>query len=317
MKKENFIQITLIFLFLIGVISTFAFSDTGTYRILDYTVTLTPHSDGTVEIEYYQKWLVTGGHIPWITVGTANSSYYIDQNKNGGNIRSIYDYNSSGWTGVRIDLDKDYLPDETFEVDFTMIQSQLFYADEDNYKLDFTPGWYDSAVTERLVVTMHIFAPIDQVRAIPRPTSIEDQEIIWESFNVGKGGKFFVSISFPKSHMPEVNPDVLKSLVEIKRTSGWPGLIFALVIIFIIIVLIFMAKTSPYEKGGSVSAAGTGGRGGRSTGGGGGLGGRSSSCACACVSCACACACAGGGGAGCSKKSYHSCSVCESEKFMS
>jgi len=31
-------------------------ADTGTYKIDNYTVTLTPQSDGSVDISYYQQW---------------------------------------------------------------------------------------------------------------------------------------------------------------------------------------------------------------------------------------------------------------------
>jgi len=53
--------------------------DTGTYRIVSYRVALTPRSDGTVAIDYYQRWLVTGGHIPWIMVGTPNGNFDIEE----------------------------------------------------------------------------------------------------------------------------------------------------------------------------------------------------------------------------------------------
>ena len=52
-------------------------ADTGTYEILNYTVELTPLSDGSVNMTYYQEWLCTGGHIPWVTVGTANGNFDI------------------------------------------------------------------------------------------------------------------------------------------------------------------------------------------------------------------------------------------------
>ena len=313
MIKRKIILI-LFSLFCILGASFFAFADTGTYRIIDYRVKLIPRSDGTIEIEYYQKWLVTGGHIPWITIGMANSSYQIDQSKNSGNIRKIYSYNSSGWSGARIDLDRDYLPNETFEVGFTLIQSKLFYADKENYKLDFTPGWYDRAITEKLTVVMHIFAPIDKVKVSPKNARIEGEEIIWEVANLNSGGRFPVSISFPKTFMPQASTSALKS----RRTSrGSPGF-FVFFVMFILIgslvAIVAGIRAVRYGGGGSLFAAGSGGRSGRSTGGGGGFGGRSSSCACACVSCACACACAGGGGAGCSKKTIHSCPICSEVK---
>jgi hypothetical protein len=62
-SKRNAVSI-FIFLLFLGNATIISFADTGTYTILDYSVKLTPRSDGTVEMEYYQKWLVTGGHIP-------------------------------------------------------------------------------------------------------------------------------------------------------------------------------------------------------------------------------------------------------------
>ncbi len=314
MKKENCIPIILVFLYLIVIVSSFTFTDTGTYKILDYRVKLTPHSDGMVEIEYYQKWLVTGGHIPWITIGTANSGYRIDQSKNRGNIRKIYPYNSSGWSGVRIDLDRDYLPNETFEVGFSLMQSKLFFADEDNYKLDFTPGWYDRAITEKLTVIIHIFAPIDKVKVSPKNARTEGEEIIWEVVNLDRGRRFPVSISFSKTFMPQASTSALKSRRTSRGSPGFFFFVFMFIIIGALIAVIAGIRAGGYGSGGSLFTAGSGSRSGRSTGGGGGFGGRSSSCACACVSCACACACAGGGGAGCSKKTSHSCPVCSEVK---
>ena len=313
------IIITLSFILFIIATLFFALADTGTYRILDYTVKLTPRSDGKVEMVYYQKWLVTGGHIPWITIGLPNSSYQLDSSKNRGNIRRIQPNNSSNWSGVRIDLDKDYLPEENFEVGFSLIQSRLFYADEDNYRLDFTPGWYDRAITERLAITMHVFAPIDQVTATPRPSRIEGQEMTWEKLDLGEGERFSVSISFPKKFMPQAEESALRGRLKFRSPLRGFILFFLFSIFGIIIIIAILASRIGYGRGGRIfyggAGRGAGGLfGGRTTGGGGGFGGRSTSCACACVSCACACACAGGGGAGCSKKANHTCPICAEEK---
>jgi hypothetical protein len=163
---------------------TLGWADTGTYKILDYKVKLIPKSDGNVEIEYYQKWLVTGGNIPWITVGTSNSSFQIIQNKNKGAVRSIQADNYGSWSGVRIDLDKDYKPNETVEISFAIAQNRLFYAEENNYKLDFTPGWYDRAETNHLMLEIFFFAKTETVKARPVPARTEGQSMFWEKSNL-------------------------------------------------------------------------------------------------------------------------------------
>jgi hypothetical protein len=316
-KKLKLLFISALLLLFLAV-PAFVSADTGTYKIIDYRVELTPHSDGRVEMAYYQKWAVTGGYIPWITIGAANSNFEIDRSKNKGNIKTISPNNSTGWQGVKVDLDKDYKPGETFEVGYTLIQSKLFYADKENYKLDFTPGWYDRAVIENLTIVIHSFAKIEQIKASPNPTKIEGQDIIWTT-SLGNGQRFSVSFSLPKNLMPGVKS------AEVKKgaSAGVVFLIIFLVIVFVIIALLASSRKGRgghYRRGGNVFFGGLyggrsrGGSGGRSTGGGGGFGGRSISCACACVGCACACACAGGGGAGCTKKTVHSCPVCRKKK---
>lgn len=293
-----------------------AAGDTGTYKILDYAVKLTPKSDGAVEINYYQKWLVTGGHIPWITVGTPNSGFRILQDKNSGAIRSIGSASSGNWSGVRISLDKDYRANETFEVGFTIVQNRLFHADKRDYRLHFTPGWYDRAETRKLRLEVFFFAKLDTVTAKPKPTRIEAQSMIWERADLVRGERFSISVSFPKELFPKgIGKEQFRS-----TTSPWPALVMVallfggFVVLAIIIIRAARRAGGTYGRGGGIFYGGGRGSGtspGRVfTGGGGGFGGRSFSCACACVACACACACAGGGGAGCDRKLTHTCPLC-------
>ncbi len=295
---------------------TFGWADTGTYTILDYKVKLIPKSDGNVEIEYYQKWLVTGGDIPWITVGTPNSSFQIIQNKNKGAVRSIQADNYGSWSGVRIDLDKDYKPNETFEISFAITQNRLFYAEGNNYKLDFTPGWYDRAETNHLTLEIFFFAKMETVKAKPVPARTEGQSMFWEKSNLGKGEKFNISVSFPKTFFPTM-------ITQQKPNPEFPWffVFFIAIVIFILVSYLRRYRTlfsghdrrTKYGSGGSIYYGGSSRGKGVSTGGGGGFGGRSFSCvcACACVGCACACACAGGGGAGCERKINHQCPLCK------
>jgi hypothetical protein len=302
-----------------------AYADTGTYKILDYIVKLTPKSDGTVEIGYYQKWLVTGGHIPWITVGTANGNFQIIGGKNKGAVAGIRSDNYNNWYGVRIDLDKDYKAGDTFEIAFTIIQNQLFYADKENYRLDFTPGWYDRAQTDHLRVEVFSFAKLDTIKASPELTRTEGQSIIWEKYNLGQGGKFRITVSFPRVLFTKAIPQ--RAIVRESTSRIVPLLvviIFVLGIVIIMRIVFGRRRSRQYGRGGTIShgglrtggARGAGGTGGILSGifsaGGGGFGGRSFSCACACAGCACACACAGGGAAGCQRKISHRCPLCKS-----
>ena len=315
MKKLLFVLLAASLL--LGAGPAFA-GDTGTYRILSYKVALTPHSDGTVAIDYKQRWLVTGGHIPWITVGTPNANFRITGS--GGAAVDASSASEGGWSGVRLALDADYQKGQTFEASFSIVQSNLLYADEENYGLDFTPGWYDHAVTDTLHVSTRFFASLETVTASPAPTFSSGEEMVWTKYGLGPGEHFKIHVSFPVALFPS---GIEKS--NLKGPSGG-GVSSSLgIVIFVIIALVFlfiimsMASAKRGYSGGNIFYGGTrGGRsgggfgGGRSGSGGGGFGGSSMSCACACVSCACACACAGGGGgAGCSRKLEHSCPDCE------
>ena len=315
----------LILLFLIaGLFSLVGRSfagDTGTYRIVSYKVDLTPHSDGTVAIQYYQKWLVTGGHIPWITVGTPNESFEIVDYH--GAVTLMSPASQGGWSGVRLDLDRDYQRGETFEVSFSIVQRGLFYAEEKNYKLDFTPGWYDRAVTDTLRVTVEFFAKLETVTADPQPSLVSGNEMVWSKYGLGQGEHFSIHISIPVEAFPTgIAKENLKGSSGI-GTSAAKIIVYFIVVGFIILLFAvkLLSSKGRYSGGrifyGGIFGGGSGGGksgGGRSTGGGGGFGGASMSCACACVSCACACACAGGGGAGCSRKQEHTCPVCAEKR---
>jgi hypothetical protein len=297
---------------LFSLIGGVASADTGTYRILDYKVSLTPHSDGTVDIEYYQKWLVTGGDIPWITVGTPNENFEILEHS--GAVSRITLANQGGWSGVRLDLDRDYLPNQVFEIYFTISQNNLFYADKESYRLEFTPGWYDRAITDTLRITVKFFAKLETVKTNPQPSWVSGEEMIWVKNNLGNGERFSISVSFPKKLFPA---EVGKGNLNHSSSAGNPAFVIVLIIVFVVGAMVARAFLFPGARGysggrifyGTSDRGGFGG--GRSTGGGGGFGGRSVSCACACVSCACACACAGGGGAGCSRKTQHVCPLCK------
>lgn len=294
--------------FLLGMLlSAMAFADTGTYEILSYTVKATPLSDGLVDMEYYQKWEVTGGHIPWITVGTANTNFEITGK--GGAVKEIGQ--ADGFTGVRIDLDKDYQSGDVFEVSFTLRQGNLLWAEDTlTYKMEFTPGWYDNAFINYLGITVRFFAPIDSVKPDPEPTSIAEETMTWEWKDLNKGEQVTISFTIPSHYYPDIKEDNLKSK---GKSAGTIALIVIIVIIALILLIAFLAEIDggDYSGGGIFVGSSGGSGGGIFSGGGGGAGGRGGGCACACVSCACACACAGGGGAGCSRKLDHECDHCK------
>lgn len=277
-------------------------ADTGTYEIEDYTVTLFPKENGYVEIKYYQKWKVTGGNIPWITVGTANRGYTLLNQKTGRNVSGLKKKDSGSWSGIYIALDRKYVSGETFEVEFSILQNGLFYKNGDNYRFHFIPGWYDRAVIKHLKVDLSFFSDLEGITPSPEPDRVDSRSLSWERYNLKKGGRFVLSIVFPRSLFPgeiHLNPNKKSA----RNKSGGLAVILTIGICFLVILIAAVSASgkNSYGSGGKIR---TGGRTHvRGT-------GCVVSCACACVACACACACAGGGAAGCDRKLTFSCPLC-------
>jgi hypothetical protein len=172
-----------------------ALADTGTYRILDYTVSLEPQSSGWVSISCEQEWKVLSGNIPWITVGLPNAHFSVEDFN--GAASKVYADNSSSWQGVRVDLDRTYLPGETFKIKFTVLQGNLLerLSDEDKWRIDYTPGWYDHATIDRLQVKL--LSPVDLASyssLSPSPASTADKTITWERANITPGVKYTIRV---------------------------------------------------------------------------------------------------------------------------
>ncbi len=273
-----------------------AAQDTGTYRILDYQVMLTPAPDGKVRIDYRQTWLVESGHIPWITIGTPASRFTLLEH--GIDAASASNASEGSWSGVRLDLVRDYRPGETFTVALSIATENLIFRRRTGVHLQFTPGWYDRARTDSLRITLRHFAVLDSVRVKPPADVTGERELVWAKANLSPGERFPIDLLFPQSQWPASQP-----LPAAKGGTGaGPTVAIGLGLVALVVVLVLVRL-----------ARGGGGRG-RYTGGGLYVPGatfhgtgvtpadRGRACACACVACACACACAGGGGAGCARK---------------
>jgi len=213
-------------------------ADTGTYEILNYTVELTPLSDGSVNMTYYQEWLCTEGHIPWVTVGTANGNF--DIISTGGNVESARKDSSGGWYGVYLTLDEDYTSGETFAVSFSIAQRNLLerLTNEGKWRMDFTPGWYDSCVTDNLTVTLNSPVPVSSYTFTPQPAQVTDNIVTWQT-SLDRGDRFNVRMeSYDGSFLQPSEP-------------AGPGFNWAWVLIPVLLVgllLVMVARSRRRER---------------------------------------------------------------------
>jgi hypothetical protein len=182
------------------------YADTGTYEILNYAVELTPLDDGSVSMTYYQEWLCTGGHIPWVTVGTANSNF--DIISSGDNVESARKDSGGGWQGVYLTLDKDYTSGEQFAISFSIVQRDLLerLTNEGKWRIDFTPGWYDNCVTDNLTITLNSPVPVSSYSFTPQPAQVIDNIVTWQT-GLARGGRFNVTMeSYDGSFLQPAEP---------------------------------------------------------------------------------------------------------------
>jgi hypothetical protein len=222
------LSIAAVFLLALALLPVPTYADTGDYEILDYSVELTPLDDGGVHMKYYQEWLCTGGHIPWVTVGTANSNFNIIST--GGNVASARDDSSGGWQGVYLTLDKDYASGDTFTVSFSIVQRDLLerLTDEGKWRIDFTPGWYDNCVTDNLTIVLNSPVPVSSYSFAPQPAEVTDNIVTWQT-SLARGGRFNVRIeSYDGSFLQPTVP-----------TSSGFNWLSVLIPLFVVGILIF------------------------------------------------------------------------------
>jgi hypothetical protein len=209
-------------------------ADTGTYEILNYTVELTPLSDGSVNMKYYQEWLCTGGHIPWVTVGTANSNF--DIISSGGNVESASKNNNGDWQGVYLTLDEDYTSGEKFTVSFSIVQRSLLerLTNEGRWRIDFTPGWYDNGVTDNLTITLNSPVPVSSYSFTPQPTQVIDNIVTWQA-SLGRGDRFNV-------RMESYDGTFLQSTGPTGPSFNWLWVIIPVLIVGFLLVMVARSR---------------------------------------------------------------------------
>jgi uncharacterized membrane protein len=168
-------------------------TDTGTFRIDNYTITLTPQPDGSVNISYYQQWTCLSGNMPWITVGLTNSAYTITGSDD--NVKNIRDDSGSGWYGVYVGLDKTYYANQSAAVSFTVNQKNLLNRTTNSWGINFAAGYYDNIpITKMAIILVSPIPPSEYSYSIT-PTNIVGDTMTWEKTNLPVGYQFTVSVS--------------------------------------------------------------------------------------------------------------------------
>ena len=295
---------------LIFVIPTPAPQDT----INEYTVTVTPRTDGSLDIEYRIVWtpLDPSEPLTWVDVGAANPVFSIYKNSLSGTIRSAVRNEYDGYVSVQIDLNRPYAAGETLTFSFRINQQAILSESDTGYFHYFIPGWFNEIPVEH-----YEFRWLDSdAITVTNADAKRNGYYVWEgSLECGDFVPLKVeydSTAFPSVnsvHFDDIDMSGAYNALEEERFSIIMLLIFGIALLLIIEIILIDAFVSYHRGRGLLTGYGyhihtygrpnphyqkeaarrsaSSGRGGHSGGG----------CACAC-----ACACAGGGRAGCSQK---------------
>ena len=323
--------------------------------IPDYLVTVDLRADGSADITYDITWQVIGGdqtdYLSWVKIGLPNA-YAEDLTPLTDTISDLQ-YTGDGGSYAKVVFARRYYSPEVAAQNggesrvrfaFSVHQSHLFTLNDDGTAtFEFTPGWFDDLVVERMQVRWR-----GGDGFVADNSSEEDGYLIWEFGPMGHGQSANIHVTVPVTTAETFDPDAQLTAADYDDGGMTADemigiltvviglLIFAAALIIIVgsmtpdwgggfgsgldpddwfwytngVHTIHVARTAPPPKGYTRTDPPknyhTGGGSSR----GGGVGrhnsGCASSCACACASsCACACACAGGGRAGCTAKDFY------------
>ena len=375
MQKKTFYPRLTAFLFFIFVAATLLFpfaaradgstansADIAPYAddgdmdyIPDYLVTVDLRADGSADITYDITWQVIGGdqtdYLSWVKIGLPNA-YAEDLTPLTDTISDLQ-YTGDGGSYAKVVFARRYYSPEVAAQNggesrvrfaFSVHQSHLFTLNDDGTAtFEFTPGWFDDLVVERMQVRWRSGDGF-----VADNSSEEDGYLIWEFGPMGHGQSADVHVTVPVTTAETFDPDAQLTAADYDdggmtadEMIGILTVVIALLIFVAALIIIVgsmtpdwgggfgsgldpddwfwytngvhtihVARTAPPPKGYTRTDPPknyhTGGGSSR----GGGVGrhnsGCASSCACACASsCACACACAGGGRAGCTAKDFY------------
>lgn len=295
MKNKKLLFSLLLFFFLLLLSNICMAADLDV--INDYTITIDPRTDGSLDMTYHLEWKVldstSEGPLKWVKIGIPNSNVN-SISAISKNIKSIRHYEDGG-DFIRIDFDKSYYEGDVLDIDFKFHQSYMYNLTGTSCEYSFTPGWFDDINIKKLTILWKA----DDVKSSTSKKTNSDGYLVWTANNLLKGRKYKIEVVYPS--------DTFNTSVEKQSSYATTASTFSssadnsIAVIFTLLIIVgFLSMILSIFSGGGYYRHG-------------GYGYRrhhrpysSHRSSCACVSsCACACACAGGGRAGCSKKDFY------------
>lgn len=221
-------------------------------EITNYTVTVEPRDDGTLDIKYHIAWKVldstTEGPLEWVKIGIPNQ--HVNQIKKlTKNIKKIK-YNSQGGNFVRIDFKDKYKAGETVVFEFSIHQSYMYTINNSTGKVTytFTPGWFSDIEVKQATVQW-------KEKDILRHTGKSNGEYITWSRALGKNQKLTAKVEysvgrFKLNYNKQAN-NAVKTNAIVSNPHSSILLIFVLfIIVYAVTMVLAVMSPSYYRHGG-------------------------------------------------------------------
>ena len=319
LRKRKFPRSSVVIITLLALVQVAAILFICLFRpsprdvINEYTVTVEPQINGTLDITYELVWTPMDKSEPlsWVEIGMANEFFEIlEYSDTVYRVVRYEDPEYEGYVSARIYLDRAYNAGETVSFSFKVNQGKILSENGSGYLYEFVPGWFNEIPVEHCKIR---WADTPSPSAIGADTYEFGYYVISRTLEPGDYVK--VNATYPEDAFlyPSVQRyepfDDSGAFNDLAGTQAGAIVIACIVILVCIIAEIYIIDgfvsyhrgrgflrgygyhvhvyggVNPHYRAASAAHS--------SRGGGGGGGG----CACAC-----ACACAGGGRAGCSEK---------------
>lgn len=303
---STFLLLLLLALQIFFVICAFRYQPEPQDVIEDYTVTVRPSVDGSLNVEYRFTWtaLDPDEDLTWVEIGMANPNFSVYPESVSSNV-NIYSKNTEAdYVSLRLDFNKAYLGGEVFEISFKVNQKDMLCKNETGYFYEFVPSWFNAIRVEQYEFVWRNDVSGDYVQR----GSLDYGE--YSKMSIQYGMDAFTGCQ-TVAYEPFYEGDAYNELQEDKTGTLVMCCFVAAMLIIAEVYIVdcyvsygrgrgFLSehgyyvhaygRSNPYyiRARDKYNAEHAGRSGGRFSGGG---------CACAC-----ACACAGGGRAGCSQK---------------
>lgn len=282
-------------------------------------VTITPQTDGSLNIHYLLDYEATTdfpSDIQYLEIGVPNSDFTLKDFSPSSLIKSGK-ANTGQYSQVHLDFIKLPQKDDRFQLEFTINQRSMLYNTDAGLCFQFRPGWFDFAVINEMRVVLDT-SSLNGLSVYPSGEQTDSTHISWVTKNMTVNQQTdLYTVTCNASSFPELNTSNVGDKANNNNNYYYSSTgndtgesdagVGIMVFFFVVVVIIIIAKAIYRSNHGYVTGRYGGGyKGGNLTNThpffGGGLGGggfHGGGCACAC-----ACACAGGGRVGCSERGY-------------